>query len=77
VPGVDGLILGAAEYGTLRRAMLLALVAFAPLAVLTLEIPSVGLTGVWLALLCWLAARTLLLGRRWRSLVRGTVPALP
>jgi putative MATE family efflux protein len=65
---LDGLILGASEYGAMRRAMLLALLAFAPLAGLTLAFHSVGLLGVWFAMLCWLAARSLLLGRRWRAL---------
>lgn len=63
----DGLLLGASDFSTLRRAMLLALIGFAPLAVATLVRPSIGITGVWLALACWLAARTLLLGRRWAS----------
>jgi Na+-driven multidrug efflux pump len=63
----DGLLLGAGDYATLRRSMLLALVAFAPLAVATLLHHRLGITGVWLALTCWLAARTVLLGRRWSS----------
>ena len=61
----DGLLLGASDYRTLRRAMLLALVAFAPLAVATLADHSLGITGIWLALLCWLGARAALLARRW------------
>lgn len=63
----DGLLLGASDYATLRRAMLLALLAFVPLAALTLADNSLGITGIWLALTCWLAARTVLLGRRWQS----------
>ncbi len=63
----DGLLLGAADYRTLRRSMLLALFAFAPLAAATLAYPRLGITGIWLALTCWLAARTVLLGLRWRS----------
>jgi Na+-driven multidrug efflux pump len=51
----------------LRRAMLLALLAFAPLAVATLADHRLGIVGIWLALTCWLAARTTLLGRRWSS----------
>jgi Na+-driven multidrug efflux pump len=47
--------------------MLLALAAFAPLAVATLLDHRLGIAGVWLALTCWLAARTGLLGLRWRS----------
>jgi Na+-driven multidrug efflux pump len=64
---LDGLLLGAGDYGVLRRAMLLALLAFAPLAALTLADHSLGITGVWLALTCWLAGRCALLGRRWSS----------
>jgi putative MATE family efflux protein len=63
----DGLLLGAADYGTLRRAMLLALVAFTPLAAATLADHSLGIAGIWLAITCWLAARCVLLGRRWSS----------
>ena len=63
----DGLLLGAGDYRTLRRVMLLALVAFAPLAAATLADHDLGIAGIWLALTCWLAARTLLLGARWRS----------
>jgi putative MATE family efflux protein len=63
----DGLLLGASDFATLRRAMLLALVAFAPLAIATAVHHELGITGIWLALTCWLAARTVLLARRWRS----------
>ncbi|MDQ1705979.1 MAG: hypothetical protein QOF18_2345 [Frankiaceae bacterium] len=71
----DGLLLGAGDYATLRRAMLLALIAFAPLAALTLVHHGLGITGVWLALTCWLAARTVLLGARWRSRRWAVTPA--
>jgi len=64
---LDGLLLGAADYTTLRRAMLLALIAFAPLAAATLAHHQLGITGIWLALTCWLAARCALLGARWRT----------
>jgi putative MATE family efflux protein len=63
----DGLLLGAGDYATLRRAMLLALLAFAPLAVATLVDHRLGIVGIWLALACWLAARTALLARRWSA----------
>ena len=63
----DGLLLGAGDYATLRRAMLLALLAFAPLATATLVDHRLGIVGIWLALTCWLAARTALLGRRWSA----------
>jgi putative MATE family efflux protein len=63
----DGLLLGAGDYATLRRAMLLALLGFAPLAIATLADHSLGIVGIWLALTCWLAVRTVLLGRVWAS----------
>jgi putative MATE family efflux protein len=68
---LDGLILGCSQYRAMQRAMLLALVAFAPLAGLTAAFHSIGLVGVWLAMLCWLGARSLLLNRRWRAVVAG------
>ncbi|MHB8245296.1 MAG: MATE family efflux transporter [Acidimicrobiales bacterium] len=68
---LDGLILGASEYATLRRAMLFALLAFAPLALLTLAFHRIGILGIWFAMLSWLVARTVLLGRRWRALSTG------
>jgi putative MATE family efflux protein len=64
---LDGLLLGASDYAVLRRSMLLALIAFAPLAVATLTDHDLGITGIWLAIACWLAARSVLLGVRWRS----------
>jgi putative MATE family efflux protein len=69
---LDGLVLGASRYGDMRRAMLLALVAFAPLAGLTLADHAIGILGIWFAMICWLGARTVLLGRTWRAV---TVPA--
>ena len=72
---LDGLLLGAGDYATLRRSMILALVGFAPLAVATLLDHSLGIVGVWLALTCWLAARCLLLGRRWLSRSWALAPA--
>jgi putative MATE family efflux protein len=63
----DGLLLGASDYATLRRAMLLALIAFAPFAIATLAHHDLGITGIWLALTCWLAARSALLAHRWSS----------
>lgn len=61
----NGVILGLGDYTGMRRAMLLAIGAFAPLAALVLRFHWLGLPGVWTALGCWLAARTVLLRRRW------------
>jgi Na+-driven multidrug efflux pump len=51
--------------------MLLAIGGFAPLALLTLRFHWLGLPGVWAALGLWLAARSVILGRRWAAHVRG------
>ena len=61
----DGVILGLGDYPAMRRAMLLSILAFAPLAALVLWFRWVGLPGVWAALGCWLACRAVLLWRRW------------
>lgn len=63
----DGVILGLGDYTAMRRAMIIAIFAFAPLACLVLRFHRLGLPGVWAALGCWLAARTVLLWRRWAA----------
>jgi Na+-driven multidrug efflux pump len=50
--------------------MILAIVAYAPVALLVLRFHGLGLPGVWAALGLWLAARAALLGRRWHAHVR-------
>jgi putative MATE family efflux protein len=69
---LDGLILGIADYAAMRRAMILAIAAFVPMAALTLRFHWLGLPGVWAALGLWLAARSALLGRRWHTYIRST-----
>ena len=49
--------------------MILAIAAYAPVAALVLRFHRLGLPGIWLALGLWLAARAVLLGRRWRRRV--------
>jgi putative MATE family efflux protein len=72
---LDGLVLGAGAYRTMQYAMIGALLAFVPLAAVTLGHHGIGLAGVWVALVCWLGARVLILGRFW---VRGAwAPAGP
>jgi putative MATE family efflux protein len=63
---LDGLILGLSDYVAMRRAMILAIGAYVPMAALVLRFPQLGLPGVWAALGLWLATRAALLGRRWR-----------
>lgn len=72
---LDGLILGIADYVAMRRAMILAIVAFLPMAALTLRFRWLGLPGVWAALGLWLAARSALLGRRWARHLAAQTPA--
>jgi putative MATE family efflux protein len=66
---LDGLILGLSDYAAMRRTMILAIAAYAPVAALVLRFHRLGLPGIWLALGLWLAARAVLLGRRWRRRV--------
>jgi putative MATE family efflux protein len=61
----DGIILGLGDYTAMRRAMVVSIFAFAPLALLVLRFHWLGLPCLWAALGCWMAARTVLLGRRW------------
>jgi len=62
---LDGLILGISDYAAMRRAMILAIFAYAPVAGLVLRFHALGLPGIWVALGLWLAARSAQLGRRW------------
>ena len=64
---LDGLILGLSDYAAMRRAMILAILAYLPVAALVLRFHQLGLPGIWVALGLWLAARAVLLGRRWRA----------
>ncbi len=68
---LDGLILGVSDYAAMRRAMILAILGYIPLAVLVLRFHGLGLPGIWIALGLWLAARAALLGHRWRAQFRG------
>ena len=64
---LDGLILGLSDYVAMRRAMILAIGAYVPVAALVLRFHWLGLPGIWIALGLWLAARAALLGRRWQA----------
>ena len=64
---LDGLILGISNYVAMRRAMILAIGAYVPVAALVLRFHWLGLPGIWIALGLWLAARAALLGRRWQA----------
>jgi putative MATE family efflux protein len=64
---LDGLILGLSDYVAMRRAMILAILAYVPMAALVLRFHGLGLPGIWVTLGLWLAARAVLLDRRWRA----------
>ena len=71
----DGIILGLGDYAAMRRAMIVSIAAFVPLSALVLRFHWLGLPCVWIALGCWLAARTVLLWRRWAD--SAADPAVP
>jgi putative MATE family efflux protein len=71
---LDGLILGVSDYVAMRRAMILAIAAYVPVAALVLAFHPLGLPGVWVALGLWLAARAALLGRRWQVQFTPSAP---
>jgi putative MATE family efflux protein len=64
---LDGLILGISDYVAMRRAMILAIGGYIPVAALVLAFHGLGLPGIWVALGLWLATRSALLGRRWQA----------
>jgi putative MATE family efflux protein len=67
---LDGLILGLEDYAAMRRAMIIAALAFAPAGALVAGLHWPGLPGVWAAVGIWLAARSVLLRHRWRAAPR-------
>ena len=76
VPGAiafahDGILIGAGDYRFLGRAALGYLVAVAPLAVLILLVPELGIAGVWGALLLWMLLRASVNHRRTRRVLSG------
>jgi putative MATE family efflux protein len=68
----DGIILGLGDYVAMRRTMIIVIFVFVPLAALVLRFHWLGLPGVWAALGCWLAARAVLLARRWARAMAAT-----
>ena len=64
---LDGVLMGAGDYRFLGRASALSALAFLPLAILTLAVPSLGIAGVWLAMVVWMVARAAVNERRYRS----------
>jgi Na+-driven multidrug efflux pump len=55
--GLDGVLIGAADYRFLGRASVLEVVVVLPLLVVTLVCHPLGIVGVWTAYLVWRIAR--------------------
>ncbi len=63
---LDGALIGAQDERWLGRQAVWNLLGFAPLMVLTLAWPEVGLAGLWGAQLAWMTLRAAVNHRRWR-----------
>ncbi|MGH9181134.1 MAG: MATE family efflux transporter [Acidimicrobiales bacterium] len=54
---LDGVLVGAADFGFLQWSLLGGLALFVPLAVVVTVWPSVGIVGLWCGLLAWMVYR--------------------
>jgi putative MATE family efflux protein len=76
----DGALIGAHDERWLARQAVINLVGYAPLALLTLFYPRLGLAGLWGAQLSWMTMRALVNWRRWESRpwlrATGSTPAV-
>ena len=64
---LDGVLIGAGDVRFLGRAMVIALAIYVPFVALPLLHPSLGIVGVWAALVIWMTARAVLMHRRFRG----------
>jgi putative MATE family efflux protein len=64
---LDGVLIGAGDVRYLGRAMVISLAIYLPFAALPLAVPSIGIVGVWVALLVWMLSRAGLMTRRFRG----------
>ncbi|HEY5662582.1 MAG TPA: MATE family efflux transporter [Ilumatobacter sp.] len=75
VPGAiafahDGILIGAGDYRFLGLAALGYLVAVAPIAVVTVLTPGLGIAGIWGGLLAWMILRAVVNDRRTAKVLR-------
>jgi putative MATE family efflux protein len=75
--GLDGVLIGAADYRFLGAAAAISALAFLPLALATLAVPALGIAGVWAAVNVWMVARAALNHRRFRSATWTTAAPVP
>jgi putative MATE family efflux protein len=64
---VDGVLIGAGDVAFLGRCLAVSLVAYIPLALVTVAWPSLGIAGVWAAIVGWMTIRAALTYRRFRG----------
>lgn len=64
---LDGALIGAHDERFLGRAAVVNLVAYAPFALATLFVPTLGIAGLWFAQLSWMTMRAVVNGVRWRG----------
>jgi len=55
--GLDGVLIGAADYRFLGRAAFGYLLAVLPIALVVVAVPSHGLAGIWIGLILWMILR--------------------
>ena len=65
---LDGALIGAHDNAWLGRQALINILAFAPLAAVTVIWPRLGLAGLWGAQLAWMTMRATVNSRRWHRL---------
>ena len=76
VPGAiafayDGILIGAGDYRFLGLAAVAYLIAVAPLGVVTILAPDLGIAGIWAGLLVWMILRAVVNARRTRHVLAG------
>ena len=71
----DGSLIGAGDYRFLGRAAVGYLVAVVPIAAVVLAVDSIGVAGIWLGLLVWMALRAVVNLRRARHVLPAPKPA--
>ena len=69
----DGVLIGAGDYRFLGVAAFGYLLAVAPIAVVVLATPSLGIAGIWIGLVVWMVLRAVVNTMR----VRRVLPARP
>ncbi len=62
--GLDGVLIGAADYRFLGRAAFGYLLAVLPIAMVVIAVPSAGIAGIWIGLVVWMILRAIVNSRR-------------